>query len=337
MEKIRKLKTCYFQIDESIFVNAEAIDSNFSNLKSVISYGPQIFDRSFNGQATTCFCYAVTFDSEHVNFKKDLRKAETIKFDNLTLQQCELDNKGQPVLQSITGLEFSFSAKLLDEQFLEIANSVKAKFKNFAKFYEVDKSLIFIDGDLAKLRIQVEEILMRPRGRYDLKLESGRRFSLLARSFGVAPKGKQVPVSSQKKSCYKCNSDQHLASNCNENLEEKKIDKPKSISSTPAKTTSKRKSGRITRKPDRYGVATEVKRDQTINLSLDHEQQQLSLPIPEKTRTDSNSELERARQAILERNYCYDITDTETDIDSEEGAAQIIDARLNLESWMMHS
>ena len=157
--KIKKLKTRWFQIDESVFANAGAIDSKFSGLKSVISYGPQIFDRSFNGQATTCFCYAVTFDSEHVNFKKDLRKAETIKFDNLTLHQCELDDKGQPVLQSITGLEFSFSAKLMDEQFLEIAHSIKAEFRHFAKFYEVDKSLIFIDGNLAKLRIQVEEII----------------------------------------------------------------------------------------------------------------------------------------------------------------------------------
>ena len=253
LEKIRKLKTCYFQIDESIFANAGAIGSNFSGLKSVISHGPQIFDRSLNGQTTTCFCYAVTFDSEHVNFRKDLRKAETVKLDNLTLHQCKLDNEGQPVLQSLTGLEFSFSAELLDERFLEVASSIKAEFKNFAKFYEVDKSLIFIDGNLAKLRIQVEEILMRPRGRYDLKLESGRRFSLIAKSFGVAPKGKQVPVSSQKKSCYKCGSDQHVASNCVE-MEENKIDESKNISSTPAKSTTKRRSGRVTRKPDRYGI-----------------------------------------------------------------------------------
>ena len=251
LEKIRKLKTCWFQIDETIFNNAEAIGSKFSALKSVISHGPQIFDKNFNGQTTTCYCYNVTLDCEHVNFAKDLRRATSVKLDNLSLHQCELDKEGQPVLHPITGLEFTFSAQLLDEQFLGIASSIKAEFQSFAEFYEVDKSLIFIDGDLAKLRIQVKEILMRPRGRYDLKLESGRRFSLLARSFGVAPKGKQVPVSSQKKSCYKCNSDQHLASNCNENLEEKTIDKSKSISSTLAKSTTKRKSGRITRKPDR--------------------------------------------------------------------------------------
>ena len=316
LEKIQKLKTCWFQIDESIFAHAGKIDKNFSGLESVFSYGPQIFDKIFNGQATTCHCYAVTFDTEHVNFKKDLERAESVKFDNLTLHQCDLDNEGQPVLQPITGLEFSFSAKLLDGGFLGIVNSIKAEFKDFAEFHEVDKSIIFIDDDLAKLRVQVRNILMRPRGRYDLKLESGRRFSLIARSFGVAPKGKQAPVSSQKKSCYQCGSNQHLASNCNKNLEKNKIETSKKVSSTPAKSTTNRRSGRITRKPDRYGVAMETKRDQTTHLDLDHEKEQLSLPIPKAT-ADSNNKIESTIDDITPP---YD-TEPETDIDSGDGAA----------------
>ena len=83
------------------------------------------------------------------------------------------------------------------------------------------------------------------------------------------------------------------------------IDKPKSISSTPAKSTTKRKSGRITRKPDRYGVAMETKRDQTTHLDLDHEKEQLSLPIPEAT-ADSNNKIEST----------IDVTEWETDIGS---------------------
>ena len=301
LEKIQKLKTCWFQLDESIFAHADKIDSHFSGLESVFSYGPQIFDKIFNGQATTCYCYSVTFDTENVNFKKDLQRAESVKFDNLTLHQCELDNEGHPVLQPITGLEFSFSAKLLDEGFLRIVSSIKTEFKKFAEFQEVDKSIIFIDDELAKLRIQVRNILMRPRGRYDLKLESGRRFSLIARSFGVAPKGKPAPVSSQKKSCYQCGSNQHLASDCNKNLEKNKIDTSKTVSSTPAKSTTNRRSGRITRKPDRYGI--EKPRSNNDKSIFFDDESKIDLPQP-------SSELQNTRELL-------ESTDDESD-DTEE-------------------
>ena len=301
LEKIPKLKTHWYQIDESIFNNAERIDFNFINLKSVISLGPQIFDKTINGKSTTCFCYAVTFDSEHIDFNHDVKKTELVKFDNVTLQKCDLDNKGQPVLKSITGLEFEFSAKLLDERFLGIVESIKSKFRDFAEYFEDEKSLIFIDDGVAKLRIQVKNILMRPRGRYDLKLESGRRFSLIAKSFGVAPKTNQAPVSSQKKSCYQCGSDQHMASKCNKNLEKNKIDKSKTVSSTPAKSTTNRRSGRITRKPDRYGIE-KPRSNNDKSIFLDDESK-IDLPQP-------SSELQSTRELLAS-------TDEESD-DTEE-------------------
>ena len=201
--------------------------------------------------------------------------------------QCELDDEGLPIFQPIIGLEFSFSTKLLDERFVLVANSIKSKFEGFAEFYEVDKSLIFIDGDLAKLKIQVKRILMRPRGRYDLKLESGRRFSVIARSFGVAPKEKQAPVSAQKKICYKCGSDKHLAINCRK-PEDNKIDESKQVSSTPAKTLTKTRSGRISRKPERYtDQVIEQKRGEDQNLSLTEELSTLFIPRS-KSKNNSN-------------------------------------------------
>ena len=287
LEKIKKLKTYWFQIDESIFNNAETIDSKFSCLKSVFSYGPQIFDKNFNGRATTCFCYTVTFDTEHVNFKKDVKKTESVKLDDFTLHQCEIDEEGLPIFQPIIGLEFTFSTTLLDERFLQVADLIRSEFKCFAEFYEVDKSLVFIDGGLAKLKIQVKRLLMRPRGRYDLKLESGRRFSVIARSYGVAPKEKQVPVFTQKKICYECGSDQHLAISCKK-TEDNKIDESKKVS-TPAKTLTKTKSGRIIRKPQRYtDQVIEQRRGEDQNLFLTEELSNLSIPRSNSKNTSNN-------------------------------------------------
>ena len=128
-----------------MYSNSDVINSNFRHLKSAVSFGPQIVEKDIEGKLTTCYGYSVTLDTENVSYINDIKKVESVRVDDYDLHQCEFDDQGNPIFLPIVGLEFSFSAKLLDGQFSEMVDSIRTEFQQFAEYQEADKTLIFID------------------------------------------------------------------------------------------------------------------------------------------------------------------------------------------------
>ena len=221
--EVSKFLTKWFQpvgLNRSMGKMIKAVDAELAGLVSVRNCGMQVFGKVMNNKLFKCYAYAVTFDQQHPDFQCDIQKLKTLESGNAALKEIDqLDNNGEPMLEPVKGLEFLLPPGLVNNNFEKvIVSSIKKKFERFANFSSSGNATVsFENKKSAVLRMQADEILKRPKGTFDIRIDSsGRYFSVKARCFGVAPGEDNVPFQAdgETKKCHKCGSIQHLVADC---------------------------------------------------------------------------------------------------------------------------